>query len=333
MFIEKLKQIVKTQSIKNPELLRSLLKMELIEYVLQYIYTSKYRNLIFKGGTCLKVCYDLPRLSEDIDLDFVDEIDINSLKEDLILYFRTELAYDKLYVSVTNNNQTITLKFPVLKELGLANQSESDLLYIKLDIQKSPFSNITTDLIPRKNYVIKSYSLPLLFTGKINAIFTRNKLVGKENKFVPKGRDYFDLLWFLQKGIKPDMSMFEKELNISSNIEFKVRLDQRVTDMLSKHKNQIINDLKPFIENNNSLNQFIESFLPLYLKYSLEIFDYRIPGEVSRRNYLIDELDNIIKEKKIKSDEIMKIINDMDSYTKGSNILDVLSIYNYLMSL
>jgi predicted nucleotidyltransferase component of viral defense system len=333
MFIEKLKQIVKMKSIKNPELLRVILKMELIEYVLQYIYTSKYRNLIFKGGTCLNICYDLPRLSEDIDLDFVNEIDISSLKEDLISYFKTELAYDRLYASLTNNNQTITLKFPVLRDLGLANQSESDLLYIKLDIQKSPFFNITTDLVPRKNYVIKAYSLPLLFTGKVNAIFTRNKLVGKENKFVPKGRDYFDLLWFLQKGIRPDISMLEQELNISSNIEFKVRLDQRVIDMFTKYKDEIINDLKPFIENPDILNQFVESFLPLYLKYSLEIFDYRVPDEVSRRNYLIDELNSIIKGKKLQGKEIMKVLNDMDTYKKGSNNLDILGIYNYLISL
>jgi len=37
---------------------------------LQYIFLnaiSKYDNFVFKGGTCLRICYGLERASEDLD--------------------------------------------------------------------------------------------------------------------------------------------------------------------------------------------------------------------------------------------------------------------------
>ncbi len=70
-------------------------------------------------------------------------------------YFKNELAYD-IYASVSNHNQTITLKFPILHILGLSRTNESEILYVKLDLQKTSFSNIQPDLIPRHSYILKA---------------------------------------------------------------------------------------------------------------------------------------------------------------------------------
>jgi predicted nucleotidyltransferase component of viral defense system len=45
---------------------------EHIQYlVLNLIYNHpKFKRLVFKGGSCLRICYRLPRLSEDLDFDY-----------------------------------------------------------------------------------------------------------------------------------------------------------------------------------------------------------------------------------------------------------------------
>ena len=49
---------------------RVMLKEILQSYVLSFLYNHKdYRFLNFYGGTCLRVIYNLNRMSEDIDLD------------------------------------------------------------------------------------------------------------------------------------------------------------------------------------------------------------------------------------------------------------------------
>ena len=53
----------------NEGALRARLK-EVIHYnVLDALYNSEFKELIFYGGTCLRVLYDLPRMSEDLDFE------------------------------------------------------------------------------------------------------------------------------------------------------------------------------------------------------------------------------------------------------------------------
>ena len=78
MIIDNLKTVLDQNQNKNSLYLRNLLKEQLQFYLLNYIYTSQYGDtFIFKGGTCLRVCFDLPRLSEDLDFDVEDFSDFN----------------------------------------------------------------------------------------------------------------------------------------------------------------------------------------------------------------------------------------------------------------
>ncbi len=326
MFIEKLRNIIQEKKTISREFIRNVLKVELIWYVLEFIYTSeKYKDLIFKGGTCLSLCYDLPRLSEDIDLDSTREIDPNLLREDLILFFKNQLAYDNLNVSITNHNNTITLKFPILHELGITSENESDLLYVKIDLQKVGYSNPRTEFIAIRNYVINTYPLSILFSGKINAIFMRNRLRGHKNLLSPKGRDYFDLLWFLQKGIKPELDFIDKNLSILSFLDLKYRLDMNVDKVWEHYKNDIITDLSPFIEKREILDQFISSFLSLYYKYSIGIFDYTSTNIIGKQNYLIDEIKTLIQKYNCKIDKLY--LDEMNNYEKGGGSFYISKIY------
>ena len=52
---------------------------------------------------------------------------------------------------------------------------------------------------------VRVFDLPSLFAGKINAVLTRdetNKMTGKKER-TDKGRDWYDLLWYIENKIKP----------------------------------------------------------------------------------------------------------------------------------
>ena len=72
MFEEILKTIVlekKKAGMRSP-LILNFLKEHLQYLVLSYLYNSPdFKKLVFKGGSCLRICFSLPRLSEDLDFD------------------------------------------------------------------------------------------------------------------------------------------------------------------------------------------------------------------------------------------------------------------------
>jgi predicted nucleotidyltransferase component of viral defense system len=73
---------------------RVILKEFLQAYTLDFLYNHPvYRKLNFYGGTCLHIIYGLNRLSEDIDLDNSNGIDLGELKEDLLTFYRTNSGY------------------------------------------------------------------------------------------------------------------------------------------------------------------------------------------------------------------------------------------------
>jgi len=196
---------------------RNILKEYLQVLVLDYLYSHEsYNKLIFYGGSCLKHCFDLPRLSED--LDFVDakkEIKIKKLCKDLEEFFKKNTDLD---LKTTCQKFRVYLKFPILQELELANKSESNFLFLKVEVfQNFNFcQKFKTQTIPlfkfNKSILVRSFDLETLMATKLRAILYRKweKTNKQEEALIKvKGRDYFDLMWYLQKGIQPNIDCVE----------------------------------------------------------------------------------------------------------------------------
>jgi hypothetical protein len=260
--------------------IRNKLKELLQVYVLNYIYTDlQYnRNLIFTGGTCLKIFYDLPRLSENLDFDYFREIDTTELIDDLEAYFKKQFQYRKITLSLKQRGSQIILKFPVLHNLGLAKADESDILYVKLDFANNPsrFYDllITSKSIYGFNFVARHYDLPSLMSGKLHAILLRERLTGTDNSEIVKGRDYFDFLWFLKKSIKPNIKRLSEMLGKEIDVPIlENQLDLKVKDAVLRHKSDFKSDLLPLIGNTAFLNEHINNYYEEYLRYKNQLFD------------------------------------------------------------
>ncbi|MBU2592669.1 nucleotidyl transferase AbiEii/AbiGii toxin family protein [Patescibacteria group bacterium] len=269
MIIDSLQGIVKKNKGVNDLFLRNLLKESLQLYTLNFIYTSVYaERLLFKGGACLRFCFGLPRLSEDLDFDIknISQFSLKKFTNSLQDYFVKKLQYKNLTVKVAGNKKQIFLKFPLMEKLGLrADRSESNILFLRIDL--SPVdSSIFKEEISLKanddfNFIIKRYSLPDLFASKIAAVLQRTFHKGRKDLITFKGRDYFDLIWFLERGTPPNLERLKDILKIQKCGKILELLDDKVKMVKEEYLKE---DLLPLFQDKDFVENFTRNFKTLY---------------------------------------------------------------------
>ena len=254
---------------------RILLKSALQGFTLDFLYNHPvYRGLNFYGGTCLHVVYGLNRLSEDLDLDNGHGIDLTRLPDDALAFFHKTQGYSEAVVKTqqaANGILRITLKFPILNALGLSN-TPNEALHLKMEasrhkqvavIKKTPVLYYGRSIVPAH------FSLETMMAGKIIACLERNFQRGRGATL--KGRDFYDLLWFMQKRIEPLQEKLAKDgrkeytphsamAELQEKIQ-RIRKEDLAVDLLP------IFESRPFIE--AWLDGFHENFedaLRFYLK-------------------------------------------------------------------
>jgi len=274
-----LKAIVQEKKIqgKNKYLIRNYLK-EYIQYlVLSLLYNQKkMKNLVFKGGSCLRICYELPRLSEDLDFDYDENIIGKNILATLDDFLKKEIK-NKYYSQLETKIQStirLYLKFPFLKDLGLANDSESNKLYVKIETSNelSPYGEYTLTPVSKFgfNFVTSHYDISSLMSGKINALLFRvwfKESKDQDAQIDIKGRDFYDLFWFLQKGVEPNWKMLRKTAGIKDKRELKNVLIKKIKKAVTPQK--LSYDLKNFISDDQFVDDFSKNYLLIINKYLL----------------------------------------------------------------
>jgi hypothetical protein len=155
-----------------------------------------------------------------------------------------------------------------MEELGLQdNSTQSNVLFLRLDIQGVD-SNIYEEevsLISKAdfNFIIRRYRLTDLFSSKIAAILTRSFKKGKDDRITFKGRDYFDLIWFLEKGVSPNFERLEDITGFDKNTVSQ-KLDENVSLVNIKYLRE---DLLPLFASQKFVADFCENFKKLYEKH------------------------------------------------------------------
>ena len=275
MILSYIQKIIQEQQDKgvNPLYIRSSIKEYLQIIVLDYIYrTNEYKSsLIFTGGTCLRHLYGIDRLSEDIDFDYVDVVNAEEFASKLEGYFTSSLKYSDLKTSIKQQGKQLLLKFPLLRKLGISGQNESEMLYVKIDISPvvgSSYKAIKTSKSAfGYNFVALHYDLPSLFAGKVSAILSRNLLTGIDNKQTIKGRDFYDLLWYLKGKSSLNMDLLKERIyepNLTID-QLTMLVDDKVKKACTIYKSDFKNDLVPFISNKDfDLSKLSCWFLPLF---------------------------------------------------------------------
>ena len=268
MVIQNLKIVLgNNKDLTNKDFVRNLLKEQLQTLVLNFIYTSIYRNLIFTGGTCLRKFYGLPRISEDLDFDIeTKNFDFVVFQKNLGIYFSKDLQYKEL--DLRFKNQTLFLKFPVLREIGFSTRDETDILFLRLDFEfnKSPNFGTENQFFSAYDFsfLVKAYDFPTLIANKITAFLKREFKKGGEQKESFKGRDVFDLIWMLGEIKKTKVKVNLRRVGNLTGINDKNHLKREILEKARKiSPKDLNNDLRAFFRDSDFLDDFCKNFFSL----------------------------------------------------------------------
>jgi len=232
-------------------------------YVLDYLYNHPaYRRANFYGGTCLHVIYGLNRLSEDLDFDNRAGLDLSQLGTDLQEHFQKVFGYAEAAAKVQQGAGGIlrvTLKFPVLNALGLSPNT-NEALHLKVEVSQHEQVAViqhTPVLVYGRSLVAAHFSLETMMAGKMLACLERNFARGSSGAQV-KGRDFYDLWWFMQQHIRP----LEEKLARDGNQPYTTRsamlaLQEKIAGI--KVQDMAV-DLLPMFEKRAFIEAWLEAF-------------------------------------------------------------------------
>lgn len=214
-------------------------------------------DLAFVGGTALRVLHRLPRFSED--LDFSLEPTAKRPRPDVARLFArvgrslSDAGYD---IAVKEKaERTVAHAFfrfrGIPREVGWS-RDPGQALSIKLEIDLRPprGATVETTLVHRFFPVsLRHHDLPSLLAGKLHAILARRWA---------KGRDWFDLVWYLTEhaGLEPNLVLLRNALEQTGHAALR-RDDWRhaVIDRLEALDwKAVLADLRPFVERRADLD-------------------------------------------------------------------------------
>ncbi len=220
-----------------------------------------FRNLAFVGGTALRILYDLKRFSEDLDFCLVNHSHYNFGQ--LMLKIEKRLSLENIDVSVKyKDKKTVAsafIKFDnLLHQLGLSMHADQKLM-VKFEVDQNPPKGYNTSLtVINKEFLIgiNHYDLPSLFAGKLHAVLCRK---------YAKGRDFYDLIWYLSKKIQPNYFLLDQSVQQTESYDPTFNAEKLISvlkeKVLALDLQALQNDVQPFLENSAEVKYFEEPIL------------------------------------------------------------------------
>jgi hypothetical protein len=262
----------------DAETRRNALKEELQYYVLNFIYHHpEYNGWIMYGGSALRIIHGLDRMSVDLDFEVTHEVTekfLEELKKEVDEHFANTYGTNADFLSIkTTKGRGLLLKFTVGEELSFGHSSKQ--IHIKIDLNHFVAPKTVTERRPinrdQLSFVIITYNMSALMASKIAAIFLRGTRGVGEAIYEEKGRDIYDLLWYMNKKVVPDFDYISaKDIDVKDPRALFDKLTIQINKVSDKNLEQ---DLEPlFVDKNyirNWLKNWRESFLRLLDGYKI----------------------------------------------------------------
>ncbi|MBN9383428.1 MAG: nucleotidyl transferase AbiEii/AbiGii toxin family protein [Chitinophagaceae bacterium] len=180
--------------------------------------TGFYEKAAFYGGTALRIFYGLDRFSEDLDFSLLaddPEFSFKPYMDAIITEFKSqgmEVSVKEKEKKIQTNVESAFLRSETIwNELVLEGivpeqgMKQIANIKIKIEVDKRPPSGFETEeklLTQPFSFYVKCFGLPYLFAGKMHALLFRKW----QNNV--KGRDWYDMEWYIKKGVILSLSHF-----------------------------------------------------------------------------------------------------------------------------
>ena len=254
----------------DAETKRNALKEELQFYVLNFIYHHpEYSKWIMYGGSALRIIHDLDRMSVDLDFEISHAITkkfLEELKKEIEKYFASTYGTEPDFLTIkTTTGRGLLLKFNVGKELSISHPSKQ--VHVRIDLNHFVAPKTVTERRPinrdQLSFVITTYNMSALMASKIAAIFLRGTRGVGEAAYEEKGRDIYDLLWYMNKKVVPDLDYL-----IAKGIDVKdprALFDKLTLQMNKVNDNNLKQDLTPLFVNQIYIGNWLKNWRGSYL--------------------------------------------------------------------
>ena len=275
----------------DAETRRNALKEELQFYVLNFIYHHpKYNTWIMYGGSSLRIIHGLDRMSVDLDFEISHEITekfLEELKKEVEDHFTNTYGAgaDFLTIKITTG-RGLLLKFHVGEELSSGHPSKQ--VHVKIDLNHFVAPKTVTERRPinrdQLSFVIITYNMSSLMASKLAAIFLRGTRGVGEAVYEEKGRDIYDLLWYMNKKVVPDFDyLVAKGLDMKDPRALFDKLTVQVNKVSDKNLEQ---DLEPLFVDKTYIRNWLKNWRESYLRL---LDEYKIHTVTALQEILIKE--------------------------------------------
>lgn len=210
---------------------------------LAFLYQQKEaENLLFKGGTALKMIYQSPRFSEDLDFSLKNFSNKKRI-ESLFIESLTKISQENIKVELRE------AKFTSGGYLGIIFYSFYDFkgeIFFEVSLRKKKLEKEITTIISNylSPYIIVHLSPKEIVQEKILALLERGK-----------PRDYYDLYFilrhpllrkFLSKEIlkKVNENLLKKEINFKKELSMLLPISHH--QILKNFKNNFLTEIRRF---------------------------------------------------------------------------------------
>ncbi len=255
ILLQKLKELSSNEDKYN--LTREFLQ----ELILQIIDRKGFfKNLAFMGGTALREIYDMPRFSEDLDFSLINGKRFSFAS--MLKTIKNELELSGFSVEeAKGGDKTVLSEFirfrGLLYELGLSLQ-RGEKIFIKIEIDSRPPKGFETEVsLINKNFLFKvqSFKPASLFASKLHAVLFRK---------YEKGRDYYDLLWFLTRKFPINYKLLSSAAAQTEKNAYNLDPEKTRELLLKKigrvNFPKILRDVRPFLEKKEEAEYFEKEY-------------------------------------------------------------------------
>jgi predicted nucleotidyltransferase component of viral defense system len=237
--------------------------------------TDFFDKAAFYGGTAIRIFYWLDRFSEDLDFSLLapnPDFSLTPYFSKIVEEFqslgmnvsirekdkRIKTQVESAFLKSETIWQELVLE-DLVKQHGI---SSNKTIKIKIEIDRLPPLGFSTEeklLIRPYSFYVKCFTMPSLFAGKLHALLFRKW------KSRVKGRDWYDMEWYIRKGVPLNMHHFlqrAKETNdwTENQISQEQILQLLITKIESVSLESVKEDVVRFISNDQKLAIWSENY-------------------------------------------------------------------------
>ena len=236
-----------------------------------------FEKAAFYGGTALRIFYGLDRFSEDLDFSLLEvnpEFSLEPYLNGMVTEFKAlgmeVRVKEKKKTAETNIDSAFLKSETVWKELLLENiipqtgLATAPGIKIKLEIDTEPPLGFQTEeklLLRPFSFYVKCFTQPDLFAGKMHALLFRKW----RNRV--KGRDWYDLEWYIKKGVPLHLEHFLKRAQNSGDWPKETIFESEFLQLLqTRIENVSFDNIKDDIARFIKDAQVLDIWSPAYFK-------------------------------------------------------------------